>query len=71
MKEVILINIAGDDKLGLTSLITEILADYDIDILDMGQSVIHDTLSLGMLVAFALTRSRLFSDTQRYFIPYS
>ena len=51
MKEVILINVAGDDKPGLTSLITEILADYDVDILDIGQSVIHDTLSLGILVA--------------------
>lgn len=51
MKEVILINVAGDDKPGLTSLITEILAAYDVDILDIGQSVIHDTLSLGILVA--------------------
>jgi len=51
VKEVILINVAGDDKPGLTSLITEILADYDVDILDIGQSVIHDTLSLGILVA--------------------
>ena len=51
MKEIILINVAGDDKPGLTSLITEILAGYDVDILDIGQAVIHDTLSLGILVA--------------------
>ena len=51
MKEIILINVAGDDKPGLTSSVTEILADYDVNILDIGQSVIHDTLSLGILVA--------------------
>ena len=50
MKEIILINVAGDDKPGLTSSITEILANYDVNILDIGQAVIHDTLSLGILV---------------------
>ncbi|WP_101758920.1 phosphoserine phosphatase SerB [Oceanicoccus sp. KOV_DT_Chl] len=50
MKEIILINIAGDDKPGLTSSVTEILASYDVNVLDIGQAVIHDTLSLGILV---------------------
>lgn len=50
MKEIILINISGDDKPGLTSSITQILSAYDVNILDIGQSVIHDTLSLGILV---------------------
>lgn len=50
MKEIILINIAGDDKPGLTSSVTEILAGYEVNILDIGQAVIHDTLSLGLLV---------------------
>lgn len=50
MKEVILINIAGDDKPGLTASITQILSTYDVNVLDVGQSVIHDTLSLGILV---------------------
>ncbi len=50
MKEIILINIAGDDKPGLTSSVTEILANYEVNILDIGQAVIHDTLSLGILV---------------------
>lgn len=50
MKEILLINIAGDDKPGLTSSITEILANFDVNILDIGQAVIHDTLSLGILV---------------------
>ncbi|MFG1490432.1 ACT domain-containing protein, partial [Oceanospirillum sp. HFRX-1_2] len=43
MKEIILINISGVDKPGLTSSITDILAGYGVNILDIGQAVIHDT----------------------------
>lgn len=50
MREIILINISGSDKPGVTSSITEILSRYQVNILDIGQSVIHDTLSLGMVV---------------------
>ena len=48
-KEVILVNITGNDKPGLTSSLTEILSHYKVQILDIGQAVIHDQLSLGML----------------------
>ena len=47
--ELILINISGQDKPGVTSALTEILAKYDADILDIGQADIHHTLSLGIL----------------------
>lgn len=47
--EIIQINIAGEDKPGLTSSLTDILADKDATILDIGQSNIHQTLSLGIL----------------------
>ncbi|GAA4100828.1 phosphoserine phosphatase SerB [Zhongshania borealis] len=50
MNEIILINIAGDDRPGVTSSITGILADHGVNILDIGQAVIHDNLSLGLLV---------------------
>lgn len=50
MKEIILLNISGEDKPGVTSAITSILAEYEINILDIGQAVIHDTLSLGILI---------------------
>lgn len=50
MKEIILLNISGEDKPGVTSAITHILAQYQINILDIGQAVIHDTLSLGILI---------------------
>jgi phosphoserine phosphatase len=50
MREIVLINITGQDKPGLTARLTEALAPYGITILDMGQSVIHDFLSLGILI---------------------
>ncbi len=50
MYELILISISGSDKPGVTSAITEILARYEADILDIGQADIHHTLSLGFLV---------------------
>jgi len=47
--EIILLNISGQDKPGLTSSLTSVLADYGAKILDIGQANIHDTLSLGIL----------------------
>lgn len=47
--ELILIRITGEDRPGLTASITEILAKYDVTILDIGQADIHNTLSLGIL----------------------
>ena len=48
-REIILLNVSGEDKPGLTATLTKILADYDVSILDIGQAVIHDVLSLGIL----------------------
>jgi phosphoserine phosphatase len=50
MREIILINITGKDKPGLTASLTNILAQYKVIILDIGQAVIHDYLSLGILI---------------------
>lgn len=50
MKEIVLINITGPDRPGLTAAITGILAHARVNILDIGQAVIHDTLSFGILV---------------------
>lgn len=47
--EIFLLNISGQDKPGLTSGLTRVLAQYDAKILDIGQANIHDTLSLGFL----------------------
>ena len=48
-KEVILLNISGEDKPGISSSLTEILSQYNAQILDIGQAVIHDQLSLGIM----------------------
>jgi phosphoserine phosphatase len=48
-REIILLNVYGTDKPGLTSSLTRILASYNINILDIGQAVIHDNLDLGIL----------------------
>ncbi len=50
MQEIILIQVSGEDRTGLTSILGGVLARYQVDILDMGQAVIHDTVSLGMLI---------------------
>jgi phosphoserine phosphatase len=50
LRQIILINVSGADKPGLTSSIADILSREQIQILDIGQAVIHDTLSLGILV---------------------
>lgn len=47
--ELILIRITGEDRPGLTASITQILSQYDVTILDIGQADIHNTLSLGIL----------------------
>lgn len=48
-QEIILLQISGEDKPGITAKVTAILAKYDANILDIGQADIHDTLSLGIL----------------------
>jgi phosphoserine phosphatase len=50
MNKIILINISGDDRPGLTSSLANILAGYNVRILDIGQAVVHDALALGMLI---------------------
>ena len=49
-EEQILIRISGEDRVGLTASIMAILARYDAQILDLGQAVIHNTLSMGILI---------------------
>jgi phosphoserine phosphatase len=47
--EIIQINISGEDKPGVTSQLTNILARYDAFVLDIGQANIHQSLSMGIL----------------------
>lgn len=49
-EELILLNINGTDRLGVTAKLTEILAQNNANILDIGQADIHNNLSLGILI---------------------
>lgn len=47
---ILLLHVSGPDQSGLTRVLSELLAVHDVAILDIGQSVIHDQLNLGMLI---------------------
>lgn len=49
MAEILLVNVSGPDRPGITRAVTQVLADHGATILDIGQAVIHDTLNLGLL----------------------
>ena len=48
--EIVLINVTGRDRTGLIARITSLLAEHDVNVLDIGEAVIHDYISFGMLV---------------------
>ncbi|MBK1645965.1 phosphoserine phosphatase SerB [Thiocapsa imhoffii] len=50
MFEIVLINVSGVDRPGITAALTEILARYSVPVLDIGQSTIHNALALGLLI---------------------
>ena len=57
MNEIFLINITGRDHPGLLATITGVLAESEANILDIGQAVIHEHISLGLLVELPEQRS--------------
>jgi len=50
MREIVLLKISGADKPGILHGITEVLAEYDLPVLDVGQAVIHGILSLALII---------------------
>ena len=50
MNNILLLTLAGADQPGLTAGVTAVLAEYAVNVLDIGQAVIHSTLSMGVLV---------------------
>ncbi|MUM77315.1 phosphoserine phosphatase SerB [Pseudodesulfovibrio sp. F-1] len=50
MEKIILVHVTGNDRPGLTAELSEVLAGFNVDILDIGQVVIHNFLTLGILV---------------------
>ena len=63
MSEVTLIKIAGPDKPGISLSATALLAECDVNVLDIGQAVIHNNLALGILAETAthIDRPALFA----------
>ncbi len=49
MPEIYLINITGKDRTGLVARFNNVLAEHGANVLDIGQAVIHDYISLGLL----------------------
>ncbi|HEY0007679.1 MAG TPA: phosphoserine phosphatase SerB [Tepidisphaeraceae bacterium] len=49
-QDILLLHFTGDDKPGITTSLTSVLAEHDVTVLDVNQSVIHRTLLLGMMV---------------------
>ncbi len=49
IRELILMNVQGEDHPGVTASLAEVLAQHNVDILDMGQATIHNDLGLGIL----------------------
>ena len=49
MTEILLVNVSGPDRPGVTSAVSAVLAQHGATVLDIGQAVIHDTLNLGLL----------------------
>lgn len=61
---VLLIDITGHDKAGVTHALTRILGAHGARILDIGQAVIHEALALGILIEIteAMRSSALLTD---------
>ena len=50
MSEVVLIRVAGRDRPGITAALANVLGRHNVNVLDIGQAVIHNHLAWGMLV---------------------
>ncbi|MEM1156452.1 MAG: ACT domain-containing protein, partial [Pseudomonadota bacterium] len=50
MSDILLISFSGEDQPGITRGVTAIMERHSVNVLDIGQAVIHATLSMGVLV---------------------
>ncbi len=57
MHDILLITISGRDQPGVTAGIATILSGHEVNVLDIGQAVIHSTLSMGVLVEIPAGRA--------------
>src|ERR1700748_2743626 len=47
---ILLVQVSGHDRIGLTHALTQVLAKHEVRILDIGQALIHESVALGLLV---------------------
>lgn len=59
MNQILLLTLSGEDQPGLTTRVTGILAQFAVNILDIGQAVIHSTLSMGVLLEIPERQERI------------
>lgn len=57
VSEIYLVNVTGRDRPGLVASITHVLAESLVNVLDIGQAVIHEHISLGLLVEIPAERT--------------
>jgi len=50
VSNIILLNISGEDRIGLSADFYSVIGEIDVRILDIGQSVIHNQVSQGMML---------------------
>ena len=50
MREILLVRVTGRDRPGITAALSAIMARHNVGVLDIGQAVIHENLSWGMLI---------------------
>ena len=58
VSNIILLNISGEDRIGLSADFYSVIDQIDVRILDIGQSVIHDQVSQGMMLQLPEGQSR-------------
>jgi phosphoserine phosphatase len=62
MEKIILVHVTGNDRPGLTAELSGVLAGFDVDILDIGQVVIHNFLTLGILIRLPANSQPVLKD---------
>jgi phosphoserine phosphatase len=50
VREILLVSIAGPDRPGISAVLTQALSAHQVNILDVSQAVIHDQLTLGLVI---------------------
>lgn len=58
MNSILLLTISGPDHAGVTFAFTDVLARHGVNVLDIGQAVIHQRLNLGMLLEIPADQDR-------------